>query len=159
MSVQYKNIFSVDLNEGPAIKSLNQMTQGDADANRIGCYLFDGDTPVSPGGFVTGEALLANNTKIALTGTVSGNLLYVDMLPACYVVSGPIKVTVRWTDGSTITTLVRGYGNVNITEAGAVIDPGTIISSVPALIAAIEDAISEIILPGVRFVSALITST
>lgn len=147
LAVQFPNIYRLDISKGqPIIKQLPHMGQNDKYANRIGVELYDGNTPVTPGGSCFGEAVLCNiNATVPIeNGVVVGNKVYVDLIPACYSVPGPIRVTVKWTDGTNETTVFQGFGNVSLTETGTVIDPGTIIPSVTALIAAIDAAVESI---------------
>lgn len=142
--IRFPNMYRVDLEKGPAIKQLHQMFMGDKAANRIGAYLFQGDASVSPGGSCSGTAILNDGSTVALTGTVAGNEIYIDLPPGCYSVPGPIQVYVLWTNGTVMTTVVAGFGTVTRTETGTIIDPGTIIPSVAALIAQIENAVESI---------------
>lgn len=142
--IRFPNMYRVDLEKGPAIKQLHQMFMGDKAANRIGAYLFQGDAAVSPGGSCSGTAILNDGSTVALTGTVSGNEVYIDLPPGCYAVPGPIQVYVLWTNGAVATTVVAGFGTVTRTETGAIIDPGTIIPSVEQLISDIADAVASI---------------
>lgn len=144
MAVQFPNMFNVDVNNGAYIGPLHQMFLGDANANRVGAYLFDGETALLAGGSCSGEVILYGGGTVALTGVVSGNAVYVVLNAACYVRPGPIRVSVTWTDGTNTATVVQGFGNVNITQDGTVIDPGTIIPSVSALIADIDAAVASI---------------
>ena len=142
--IRFPNMYRVDLEKGPAIKQLHQMFMGDKAANRIGAYLFQGDAAVSPGGNCSGTAILNDGSTVALTGTVAGNEVYIDLPPGCYAIPGPIQVYVLWTNGTVMTTVVAGFGTVTRTETGTVIDPGTIIPSVAQLIQEIEDAVDSI---------------
>jgi hypothetical protein len=142
--IRFPNMYRVDLEKGPAIKQLHQMFMGDKAANRIGAYLFQGDAAVSPGGSCSGTAILNDGSTVALTGTVSGNEIYIDLPPGCYAIPGPIQVYVLWTNGTVMTTVVAGFGTVTRTETGTIIDPGTIIPSVSQLISDIEDAVASI---------------
>ena len=142
--IRFPNMYRVDLEKGPAIKQLHQMFMGDKAANRIGAYLFQGDVAVSPGGSCSGTAILNDGSTVALTGTVAGNEIYIDLPPGCYAVPGPIQVYVLWTNGTVMTTVVAGFGTVTRTETGTIIDPGTIIPSVEQLISDIADAVASI---------------
>lgn len=142
--IRFPNMYRVDLEKGPAIKQLHQMFMGDKAANRIGAYLFQGDAAVSPGGNCSGTAILNDGSTVALTGTVAGNEVYIDLPPGCYAIPGPIQVYVLWTNGTVMTTVVAGFGAVTRTETGTIIDPGAIIPSVAQLISDIEDAVASI---------------
>lgn len=142
MSLQFPNLFLVDVNKGALDVRLFRMFQGDEAANRIGCYLFDGDAEITPGGTCAGEVILANGSTVALSGVVSGNLIYVDLTDDCYAVPGEITVSVSWTNGAATVTALQGHGVVNITQTGQV--AGSAPATVAELILAINTAIASI---------------
>lgn len=141
---QFPNMFPVDLQDGPKIVRLNEMYLADALANRIGVIVTDNKEAVTLSGTCAGKVLLANGGTVAVTGTISGNQAYIDLPSAAYVVEGPIEVFVCVTASGTTTTLLAAMGNVRRTQTGTVVDPGTIIPSVSALIESIEDAVDSI---------------
>lgn len=142
--MQYPNMYPVDLKKGPAIVRLNEMFLGDALANRIGAIVTNDGEAVSLSGTCSGTAILANGGTVAITGTVSGNTCYVNLPSAVYAVEGPVEVFVTNVSGGETITLIAAFGNVRRTQTGSVIDPGTIISSVSALIDAIDTAVASI---------------
>ena len=142
---QFENLFKVDLKSGAApVVSLRQIHYGDVRANRVGALVCQDGQAVSLSGTCSGTAILADGTTVPMTGTVSGNAAYVDMPSACYSVEGVIRVFVKLTAGGVTVTLLAAVGTVALTETGAVIDPGTIIPSVAALISEIEEAVASI---------------
>lgn len=143
--MQFPNMFFVDVDKGPATQTLNPLFVGDALANRIGVYLYKDGEPFSPGGSAFGRAVLSGGETVPIqNGVVSGNQLYIDLPSGVYAEQGPVKISVSWTDGTTTTTVLEGTGNVRLTETGTIIDPGTIISDVTALIQAIDSAVDSI---------------
>lgn len=142
MSIQFPNLYRVDVNSGPLIVWLPRLFQGDASANRIGCYLYNGTTEITPGGTVAGEVLLSDGTVVALEGAVSGNLIYVDLTDACYAAPGAITVSVSWTNGTATVTPLQGHGVVNFTQTGEL--TGDVPASVAELIYAINTAVASI---------------
>ena len=141
----FENIYRVDLATGkPAEVSLKPMFYGDALANRVGARVYKNGAAVSLVGSCAGEAILSTGGTVALTGTISDGMAYVDLPAACYAVQGKIEIFVNWTSGSKTVTLVHGFGNVRLTDTGTVIDPGTVIDSVSDLIDAIDEAVSSI---------------
>ena len=137
-SVQFKNMFAVDVEAQPVERQLSPLFLGDQAANRVGAYLLKNGQPYAPGGSCAGTAILSDGSTVALSGTVSGNEIYVDLTPACYAVPGPIAVFIAWTDGTATATVVQAHGSVTRTDTGRTIDPGTVISSVAALISSIQ---------------------
>lgn len=143
--MQFPNMFFVDVDKGPVTQPLHPLFLGDALANRIGVYLYKDGEPFSPGGSAFGRAVLSGGETVLIqNGVVSENAIYVDLPSGVYAEQGPVKITVSWTDGTTTTTVLEGTGNVRLTETGTIIDPGTIISDVTALIQAIETAVASI---------------
>ena len=138
---QFRNMFKVELDNGaPPVVSQKQIHYGDVKANRIGVIALMDGQPAPLSGTCSGSAILADGTTVPITGTVSGNTAYVDLPSACYSVEGLIRVFVKLTQSGVTTTLLAAVGTVQRTETGTTIDPGTIIPSVAALIAAIEEA-------------------
>lgn len=142
---QFVNMHKVELSNGVApVVSLRQIFYGDVAANRIGAIVLMNGAPVTLGGTCSGTAILADGSTVALTGTVSGNEAYVVLSSGCYSMEGQIQVFVKLTVSGVTTTLLAAVGTVRLTETDRIIDPGTIIPSVSALITSIEDAIAAI---------------
>ena len=141
MAVQFPNIFVVDMDTGPACQPLAPLFLGDELANRVGVYLYRDGAPFEPGGSAFGRAVLSSGATVLIqNAVVAGNEIYVDLPSAVYAEQGPVKVTVTWTNGTATATVLEGVGTVRLTETGTIIDPGTIISDVSALVDAIENA-------------------
>lgn len=137
---QFINIHPVDLSGGTAPKlPLGVIHQGDHLANRCGAAVMLGKEPVQLGGSCAGTAILADGSTVPLTGTIDGNLAYVELDGECYAVEGPISVFVKWVNGSPETTLISFFGTVEITETGVVIQPRVPIPDLPQLLASIEE--------------------
>ena len=141
---QFVNIYPVDLQKGPVEVSLNRMYLEDIKANRVGVTVTYGGAAVTLGGTCSGTAILSNGSTVAISGTISGNQAYIELPSAVYTVDGPVEVFVNLTNGGVTVTLLHGHGTVVQTDTGTVIDPGTIIPSVSALIAAIDAAVESI---------------
>lgn len=131
---QFKNIFPVNLENGPEKVALRPMHYGDKLANRVGAVVYEGQTPVSLGGYCNATVILSDGSTIAVpNGNVSGNQAYVDLPAGVYSVPGPIQIYLHWYSNGTITTLLAAFGNVVLTETDTVIDPGTVIPGVASL--------------------------
>lgn len=142
---QFKNMYKVELNNGIApVVSLKQIYYADVEANRIGAIVTMNGQPFPLSGTCTGSAILADGSTVPMAGVIDGNQAYIDLDSSCYSVEGQIKIFVKITTGGVTTTLLAAVGTVQLTETDTVIDPGTIIPSVSALITAIEDAVESI---------------
>lgn len=142
---QFKNMYKVELNNGIApVVSLKQIYYADVEANRIGAIVTMNGQPFPLSGTCTGSAILADGSTVPMAGVIDGNQAYIDLDSSCYSVEGQIKIFVKITTGGVTTTLLAAVGTVQLTETDTVIDPGTIIPSVTALITAIEDAVESI---------------
>lgn len=142
---QFKNVRKVELSNGTApVVNLGQIYYGDVEANRIGAIVFLDGAPVALTGTCSGTAILADGSTVPLTGALEGNMAYVDLTSSCYSKEGQIRVFVKLTVSDVTTTLIAAVGTVRLTETDTVIDPGTIIPSVSALIADIDEAVASI---------------
>ena len=142
---QFKNVYKVELNKGTApVVSLRQIYYGDVEANRIGAIVLLNGEEVTLSGSCSGTAILADGSTVAITGTVDGSQAYVELPAACYSVEGQIEVYVKLTVSGVTTTLIAAVGTVRLTETDTVIDPGTIIPSVAALIEDIDEAVDAL---------------
>lgn len=137
----------------------------DALANRIGVRLFEGKTPYIPGGTCAGFAVRRDGYTVPITGAINGNEMYIDLPAAAYALDGPINIGIKNVQGSAETTVFLGMGTVTRGETDTAIDPGTIIPSVAALIAEIEETRATIpmdysaLSAAVRALQALPTDT
>ena len=142
---QFQNFYRVELSGGATpVVSLRQIYYGDAEANRIGVAVTMNGEAFPLSGTCSGTAILADGSTVPLTGAISGNQAYIDLNASCYAVEGQIQIYLKITTGDVTTTLLSAVGTVRLTETGTVIDPGTIIPSVSALITAIENAVDSI---------------
>ena len=124
MAFYKQDIVDINLNTGNIFRSFLPHSIGykDDDADRFGIRAFRDGEPVDLSG-VSCQAIFMNpnGTNIALTsyGTVSGNVAYVTLPPACYdyegqfclaikLVGGGVTGTVRIVDGMVVNTGVSG---------------------------------------------------
>ena len=142
---QFKNVYKVELNQGTApVVPLRQIYYGDVEANRIGAIVLLNGEEVTLTGTCSGTAILADGSTVAITGAIDGSQAYVELPAACYSKEGSIQVFVKLTVSGVTTTLLAAVGTVRLTETDTVIDPGTIIPSVAALIEDIDEAVASI---------------
>ena len=139
-------VYNVDISRPLLPTPLQQMLiTKDKGANRIAVNLYNGQTPFAPGGSCVGFAVRRDGLTVPIeNGVVSGSQMYIDLPADAYALEGPINIGIKNVSGGTETTVFLGMGVVSLGETDAVIDPGTIIPSVSALIAAIQSATASI---------------
>ena len=117
----------------------------DNQANQINVSVFDNGAAATISGTVTADIVRADGATVAATGgSISGNIVSITIPAAAYILPGVLSVAVKVTSGSTITTVAAFVANVYKSNTDTVVDPGTIIPSIEALIAEIEAAIASI---------------
>lgn len=137
--------FSQDLTEPVQVHQLDgNVFSQDNQGNLIGVNVFDGGAPATLSGTVSANVIRADGTTVAVAGVLTGNSCYIIMPAAAYAVPGIISVVIKLTGGGSTTTLCALVANVYQSATDAIVDPGTIIPSVQALIDEINDAVSTI---------------
>lgn len=116
----------------------------DNDGNLIGVNVFYHGQVENLNGSASASVIRADGATVAVAGTITGNKAYVQLPQACYSVPGVISVALKITNGGTITTICAVVANVYQTATDAIVDPGTIIPSISALIASIDAAVASI---------------
>ena len=91
------------------------------------------------GGTVSGDFLNANHQSVPCTGSVVNGVAVLQLPPACYSVRGRFTLTIYHTQDGATGAIYRAEGKVLVSGSDVAIDPGTVISSVAALIASIEN--------------------
>lgn len=141
-----EDIVDIELANGNLHRSFlkHSIGMGDALANRFGVRVFRNGQPIQLTGVCSGLFIRADGTTVVISaGSIDGNVAYVTLSEACYAVEGvfclAIKVT---TDGETVTLRIVD-GIVTRTSTGTY-DAGTIIPSIEALIAAINEAAESV---------------
>ena len=134
-----------DLKEAVKVKYLDgNVFSLDNEGNLIGVYIYNNGTEYSGGGSVSASVVRADGATVACPANLIGNQAYTILPQSAYAVPGPISVIIKLTaDGST-TTVGAVVANVYQTSTDTVVDPGTIIPSISALIEAIDDAVASI---------------
>lgn len=138
-----EDILAIELENGNLHRNFLQHTigGGDALANRFGVRVYRNGMPVALTGTCTGFFIRADGGTIPINnGVISGNVAYVTLIDTCYAVEGVFSLAIKITDGSETVTMRIVDGLVSRTTTGEPIDPGTVIESVEALIAAINEA-------------------
>ena len=123
---QYKNMFNVDLSGQNSPVMLRQMiAEGNVYANRVGAIVSENGQAVQLGGSCSGKVIRADGVTVLLTGVVDGSSAYVVLDGESYAVPGNIEITVTWTSGSNVTTLLKAYGTVERTQTSEIIPSNT----------------------------------
>lgn len=112
--------------------------------NLIGVTLTRDGEDYAGGGSVSANVIRADGGTVAVSGAISGNTATVVLPQAAYAVPGVVSVVVKLTASGQVTTIAAIVANVYRSSTDTAIDPGTIIPSVQALIAAIDTAVASI---------------
>lgn len=121
----------------------NLFSQDNA-GNTINVHVMDNGEPATIGGTVSANVIRADGNTVAVSGSLSGNQCSVVLPQACYAVPGRVEIIIKLTQSTTITTIAAIVANVYRSTTDTVVDPGTIIPSIQALIEEIEDAVDSI---------------
>ncbi len=97
----------------------------DSLGNKIGVRVFSDGVPVELSGSVNGYCILADGTTVPVTGTRSGNEAYIVLPQSAYAVPGMIRIAIKLTDGSAITTLAALIGSVAMSRTDNIITPSS----------------------------------
>lgn len=137
--------FNQDLNSPVRVNVLNgNVFSTDNYGNVVGIKTYRNGTAASLSGSVSATVVRPDGATVAIVGTLSGNQASVALPYAACAVPGLITICIKNTSGSTVTTLGLIVATVYKTSTDTTLDPGTIIPSVEALIAQIEDAVDSI---------------
>lgn len=112
--------------------------------NTAHVYVYYNGQPQEIVGSVSADVIRADGSTVAVTGAMSGNRVYVIFPQSVYAVPGVLSVVIKVTEGTTTTTIAAFVANVYQSSTDTVVDPGTIIPSVDALISAIQTAVASI---------------
>ena len=117
----------------------------DNQANAINVTVLDGGEPATISGTVTANIIRSDGSTVAASGgTITDNVASITLPAAAYAIPGVISVVIKLTTSGVVTTIAAIVANVYESSTAVVIDPGTIIPSVTALISAIETAVASI---------------
>ena len=146
MMAQFKKIFHQDLTKPRITHHCEDIVFTlDNLSEKIGVYLYDNGEPYAGGGTVSGTVINCRGQTVPITtGAISGNIVTVTLEQAALAVPGLIRVYVKLTTGETVTTVLSARFTAEQTETDTPIDPGTVISSVNALITRINTAVESI---------------
>ena len=137
--------FTQDINSAVQVRTINgNVFSMDNNGNKIGVRVTNGGAPVALTGTISANVIRADGATVAVAGSKNGNEAWVVLPQACYAVPGVITIIIKNTVSSDVTTLLAVMANVYQSSTDTAVDPGTIITSIQALIDEIEDAESTI---------------
>ena len=126
---QYKNTFYVDLAEANGPVPLHQMiAEGNNSANKIIVNVKENGEDVALGGSCHAKVVRADGVTVLINGTISGNTASVVLDGNSYAVPGIIWISIEWTSGENVTTLLKAYGMVQNIQTGSVIPAGNVLN-------------------------------
>ena len=120
------------------------MFTGDSLSDTISVSLYDGGEAYAVSGTVTCNVIRADGATVPVVGSSSGNTVSATLTEVCFAIPGPLVVIMKIASGDTTTTVLKAVFTVDAGETGTIVDPGTIIQDVTALISAIETAVASI---------------
>lgn len=142
-----EDIVNIELTGGNVHRAFMQKTIGGGDdrANRFGVRVYRNGEPEQLTGNCFGLFIRADGATVAIeNGTISGNLAFVTLPEACYVVEGVFTLAIKVTYGGEKVTMRIVDGVVSRTSTDVAVDPGTIIPTVETLIEAINEAVESV---------------
>lgn len=142
-----EDIVSIELSTGTIHRSFmaRSIGAGDEKADRFGIRAFRNGVPETLSGSCIGLFVRSDGTTVTITnGVVSGNMAYVTLPEACYVVEGCFCLAIKVITANDAGTMRIVDGMVSRTSTDVLVDPGTVITSIEDMIEAIEEAVASI---------------
>lgn len=120
MAEPYKHIYKVDLNQQMVRRDVGLLATFDSKANRFGAELYRDGASVSASGYtVTGYFIRPDDQTVTITGTVEGNLVYVDLPSGCYLYDGAFEFSLKIKKSDEEKTVLMCYGTVERSRTDA----------------------------------------
>lgn len=95
--------------------------------SRISVLIYDNGQPATISGSVTANCILPDGSTVNVNGGLTtengGSKAYVDIPQSCLLISGILKIAIKCTSSSVITTLAAIVANVYMTKTDNVITP------------------------------------
>ena len=120
MALHQNDIVDVEMNSGSIHRSRANITAGNLDdaANRFGVrVLRDGQAEDLTGVSCYGYFTDSQGNRQTLTGTVSGNVAYVELTDDCYTYFGIFRLAIKLSGGGVTTTVRIVDGTIEYTFA------------------------------------------
>ena len=152
---QFKQWFEQDFTEKIEIRHCESvMFTGDDNGAIVGVYLYDNGTPYSGGGTVNGFVKRTDGGVVVINGTLSGNAASIVLPGAALAYAGPIGVQITLLQGGQTATVLKVIYSVDDTT-GTPVDPGSLMPSLPELIAEANAAIAAMELKGQQTIASI----
>lgn len=137
--------FDQDLTKAVKVQYLDgNVFSADNQGNKVGVRVFQNGEAASLSGTISANIIRADGATVTQSGSFSGNEASVILPESAYAVPGVISIIIKNTVSSVITTLCAVVATVYESTTSTIVDPGTIIPSVQALIDQIDTAVSSI---------------
>lgn len=113
--------------------------------NLIGVRVFSDGEPVTLSGTVNGYCILADGSTVPVSGYKSENRAWINLPQSAYAVPGMIRIAIKLTEDTTITTLAALIGSVALSRTDNMITPSSQVitdwsQQIAAEMQAVEDA-------------------
>lgn len=141
MSIAQRTVWRIDIDKGsPAVRTKNDLYQGDSQANSFACELYRGDTPVTITGYtVTGAFDRSDGATVPCKGTAISNTAEVLLNEHCYRYSGPFTLSIQLTKGEESRTILQIAGTVQSSGEGPVVDTDEVLVDLDELLALVDE--------------------
>ena len=137
--------FDQDLTKAVKVQYLDgNVFSADNQGNKVGVRVFQNGEAASLSGTISANIIRADGATVTQSGSFSGNEASVILPQSAYAVPGVISIIIKNTVSSVITTLCAVVATVYESTTSTIVDPGTIIPSVQALIDQIDTAVASI---------------
>jgi hypothetical protein len=144
--------FDQDLKKPVAVHNLcGNFFNADNKGNLIGVRVYDDGEPVTLTGNAIGYCILANGVSVPVTGSISGNKLWIEMPDTAYAVPGAINIILKNANGTDVATLAAVVSSV-IGFGGIIADPSQ--QTIDSWTAQINETISALQNGAVRYDTA-----
>ena len=95
--------------------------------SRLSVLIYDNGQPATISGSITGNCILPDGSTVNISGGLTtengGSKAYVDVPQSCLLIPGILKIAIKCTSSSVITTLAAIVANVYMTKTDNVITP------------------------------------
>lgn len=131
MAEPYKHIYKVDLNQQMVRRDVGLLATFDSKANRFGAKLYRDGLEVDVSSYtVMGYFIRPDDQTVPIPGTVEGNLVYVDLLPGCYLLDGAFEFSLKIKLGDEELAVLMCYGTVERSRTDATAEGGDVVVTV-----------------------------
>lgn len=138
--------FKQDLKKPVKVQTLNgNVFTLDNVGSLIGVEVYDNGSPATLSGSVNGYIILPDDTTVSVAGTRSGNKVSINLPQSALAIPGFIKIAVKLTNSSEITTLLAVVATVYKSRTDTIITPSQqIITDWSQQIAAEMQAVEDV---------------